>query len=78
MTGARSLTLALRGRWYGCYGLAFCPAQLNTRTPALSLADGDDGRLLAKCFTGCTFPEIVEALRGLGISEPINVEVQHG
>lgn len=70
MTDAHTLTLALQGRWYGHYGLAYCPAHLNTRTPALSLADGDDGRLLTKCFTGCSFIEIVEALRGLGISEP--------
>lgn len=67
MTDARTLTHALRGRWYGRYGLAFCPAHGNTRTPALSLADGRNGSLLAKCFTGCSFLEIVEALRGLGI-----------
>ena len=68
MTDARTLTAALRGRWHGRYGLAFCPAHPNTRTPALSLADGRDGRLLAKCFAGCSFTDIVEALRGLGMN----------
>ena len=78
MTDARSLTLALRGRWYGRYGLAFCPAHLNTRTPAHCPTDGVCGCLLAQIFAGFTVLAIVEALRGLGISEPVNVEVQHG
>jgi hypothetical protein len=55
MNDARTVTIALRGRWYRSYGLAFCPAHLNGRTPALSLADGEDGRLLAKCHAGCSF-----------------------
>lgn len=62
MTDARTLTTALRGRWHGSYGLAFCPAHPNTRTPALSLSDGADGRLLAHCHAGCTFADIVGAL----------------
>lgn len=64
MTDARTVTLALGGRWWGCYGLAFCPAHDNTRTPALSLAQGRGGALLAHCHAGCTFYEIVAALRG--------------
>jgi len=69
MTDARTLTHALRGRWYGRYGVAFCPAHGNTRTPALSLSDGRNGSLLAKCFAGCNFFQIAEALRGLGITD---------
>lgn len=65
MSDARTLTDTLRGRRYGRYGLVFCPAHNNTRTPAFSLANAGDGRLLAKCFAGCSFSEIVEALRGL-------------
>ncbi|MDO6588293.1 toprim domain-containing protein [Salipiger sp. 1_MG-2023] len=64
---AKEITLALRGRWYRSYGLAFCPAHGNTRTPALSLGNGTDGRLLARCHAGCEFRDIVDALRGLGI-----------
>lgn len=67
MIGARTLTIALGGRWHGAYGLAFCPAHLNTRTPALSLTDGDDGRLLAHCHAGCPFAAILDALRGRGL-----------
>ena len=38
---AATLTKTLRGKWFGRYGPAYCPAYHNTRTPALSLADGD-------------------------------------
>ena len=64
MSDARTMTEALRGRWFGSYGLAFCPAHHNDRTPALSLTDGDDGRLLAHCFAGCAFGDVLDALRG--------------
>lgn len=64
---AHSLTFALRGTWHRHYGLAFCPAHSNTRTPALSLRDGEDGRLLAYCHAGCSFNEIIEALRAQGL-----------
>lgn len=67
MSEAQRITLALRGRWHGAYGLAFCPAHPNRRTPALSLADSGDGRLLALCHAGCTFPAVLDALRGLGL-----------
>jgi len=38
MTDSRTIILALLGRWYGRYGLAFCPAHPNLRTPALRFA----------------------------------------
>jgi hypothetical protein len=67
MTDARTITLALHGRWCGSYGIALCPAHDNRHTPALSLANGHDGKLLAKCFAGCSFIDIIKVLRGLGI-----------
>lgn len=67
MTEAERITRALRGSWHGHYGSAFCPAHTNTKTPALSLANGEDGRLLARCFAGCRFQAVLGALRGLGI-----------
>lgn len=67
MTDAKTLTGALNGRWHGGYGLAFCPAHHNTKTPALSLANGDDGQLLAHCHAGCDFGSIVDALKGMGL-----------
>lgn len=69
MQNAQSLTVELGGRWYGGYGLCFCPAHANTRTPALSLSDGDGGRLLARCHAGCSFAVILDALKGLGLLE---------
>lgn len=69
MTSAEHITRALRGKWYRWYGVAFCPAHQNTRTPALRLADTKDGRLLAKCSVGCTFAEVLDGLRGLGLVE---------
>lgn len=68
MTDARSITSALGGRWHGRYGTARCPAH-DDRRPSLSLADGQDGRLLAHCHAGCAFAAVLDALRGLGLVE---------
>lgn len=67
MSDARTLTLALRGHWYGRYGLCYCPAHTNTKTPSLSLSGDDGGRLLAHCHAGCSFTDILDALKGLGL-----------
>lgn len=69
MIDARALTAALRGRFHHKSGLCFCPAHANTRTPALSVTDGRDGRLLLHCHAGCDFASIMDALRGLGLVE---------
>ncbi len=68
MTDARSIVLALGGKWHGRYGLCRCPAH-GDRTPSLSLSDSRNGRLLAKCFAGCDFLAIRDALHGLGLIE---------
>lgn len=68
MTEAERITRTLRGRWHGRYGTACCPAH-GDRNPSLSLSNGAGGRLLARCMTGCSFPAILDALRGLGIIE---------
>ena len=69
MTDARTITDALGGRWHGGYGLTYCPAHENTKTPALSLTDGDDGRLLVYCHTGCDGADVLAALRARGLLE---------
>lgn len=38
-------------------------------TPALSLSNGRDGRLLAHCHAGCAFTDVLDALKGLGLAE---------
>ncbi|NRP44709.1 hypothetical protein XMV225_001876 [Aliiroseovarius sp. xm-v-225] len=69
MSDAKALTAALKGRWHGGYGLAYCPAHHNTKTPALSLSDGAEGQLLAHCHAGCDFLDILDALKGMGLIE---------
>lgn len=63
---AQRITFELKGRWYGSYGSACCPAH-GDNNPSLTLADGPDGKLLAHCKAGCTFLDVLEALRGLGV-----------
>ncbi|UNF37815.1 toprim domain-containing protein [Bartonella krasnovii] len=63
---ARGITNALRGIWYGRYGSARCPAH-DDQLPSLSLANGHDGRLLLICYAGCSFREIIQALRRIGL-----------
>ncbi len=41
--------------------MARCPAHTD-RSPSLSVAEGDDGRILLRCFAGCTAEEIVASL----------------
>ncbi|MDP9350275.1 MAG: hypothetical protein M3P51_01850, partial [Chloroflexota bacterium] len=40
---------------------ALCPAH-DDHNPSLSVAEGDDGRVLLKCFAGCSVEEIVAAV----------------
>lgn len=68
-TSARTITKALNGHWHGRYGLCLCPAHANTKSPALSISDGYDGRLLLRCHAGCDFLSILDALKGLGLIE---------
>lgn len=54
------------GRWSAC-----CPGPLHNngdRHPSLSIALGDDSRVLLRCFTGCEVSEIVAAV-GLTLSD---------
>ena len=66
---ARTITKALNGHWHGRYGLCLCPAHANTKSPALSISDGYDGRLLLRCHAGCDFLSILDVLKGLGLIE---------
>lgn len=66
MANACTLTSALRGRWYGRYGLACCPAH-DDHKPSLTLADAADGRLLLSCKSGCSFQDVLSALHTLGL-----------
>src|SRR6266581_4076355 len=50
------------GQW-----AALCPAH-DDRNPSLSVSTGDDGRVLLRCFAGCSAEQIVAAL-GLEMSD---------
>ncbi len=69
MSDARTITAEMGGRWFGTYGLAYCPAHQNEVTPALSVGTGREGQLLLSCKAGCTFAEVVAALNERGLSE---------
>ena len=66
MRDARTLTLALGGRWHGRYGAAPCPICQPDRRKgqnALTLSDAPEGRLLAHCKkVGCGFADLARAL----------------
>ena len=66
MTDARTLTLGLRGRWHGVWGLAPCPiCQPERRRDqrALKLSHGASGRLMLHCKKGgCDFRDLLAAL----------------
>jgi hypothetical protein len=65
MTDAKELTLTLGGRWHGRYGAAPCPACQPERKHgqnALTLADGNNGRLMLNCKkSACAFLDILAA-----------------
>lgn len=64
---AKNICEALGGTWFGNSGLAFCPAHNNRNTPALSIRNAPNGTLLAYCFAGCQFKEILAGLHTGGI-----------
>jgi putative DNA primase/helicase len=59
---AEAIAKILGGRKAGGSWVARCPAH-DDRTPSLSLADGHDGRLLVKCWAGCSAHNVLSALR---------------
>ncbi len=53
-------------RWQNDYQFsARCPAH-DDRNPSFSARD-DNGKILVKCFSGCTQDEVIKALRDLGL-----------
>ena len=65
MTDASALTMALGGRWHARYGAAPCPVCQQEGKPgqnALTLADGNNGRLMLNCKkSNCAFLDILAA-----------------
>lgn len=59
----RGLAAALRIDPTRHSGRAACPAHGEGQKKTLSYKWAEDGRLLVKCFAGCTYAEIVAAAR---------------
>jgi hypothetical protein len=69
-----SVLSRLRGvRRSGAGYVAFCPAHENHRTQALSISEGENGRILLYCHRGCTYHQIVEALGFAQQAAPVPV-----
>jgi hypothetical protein len=60
MKDARSITLALGGKWHGKYGQARCPAH-DDHDPSLSIRDGERAPLFT-CHAGCSSQEVADKL----------------
>ncbi|WP_019223473.1 DUF7146 domain-containing protein, partial [Bartonella rattaustraliani] len=63
---AAGITRAVPGVWHGHYGLAHCPAH-DDGTPSLALTYGYNGQLLLYCHAGCSFKQIIKALKNIGL-----------
>jgi len=50
------------------YFMAFCPAHDDRRERSLSVKEGEDGRVLLKCFAGCATEQVVAAI-GLSMTD---------
>lgn len=65
-THAADLARHLGAKKAGRGWVARCPAHQDT-SPSLSIGEGDDGRILLNCFSGCTWGEVTDALRARGL-----------
>jgi hypothetical protein len=76
---ADHIGVALKGRRNGKGWLVSCPCPNHgkghgDRNPSLSVADGDDDRLLLRCFAGCEFCDILDELKHRGLLNDNRVE----
>jgi putative DNA primase/helicase len=74
---ADQIGIALKGRRNGYGWLVRCPCRNHgkgrgDRSPSLSVADGDDDRLLLRCFAGCEFVDILDELKNRGLVDDAN------
>ena len=53
-------------RWHGDYKFSACCPAHNDRNPSFSVTD-KNGKILVKCWAGCTQKEVIGALRGMGL-----------
>ena len=63
---AETIAKALGGRKAGGNWMARCPAH-DDHEPSLSIAIGNEGKVLVRCYAGCTQVAVVEALKVRGL-----------
>src|SRR5262245_22941529 len=57
----RAERVGLRPRSNSSGFTCLCPAHDDRQRPSLSVGEGEDGKVLFRCFAGCTFDAIAEA-----------------
>jgi hypothetical protein len=68
MIAAEDIARALNGHRTGSQWIAHCPAHEDKR-PSLAVRDGDNGRVLVRCHTGCDQRDVIDALKALDLWE---------
>ena len=63
---AAQIAYALSGKKSGNSWICRCPAH-DDSSPSLSIRDGDKDKLLLDCHAGCSFEEVLSALKNLGL-----------
>lgn len=63
---AERIAAALSGRRSASSWSARCPVH-DDRQPSLSIADGEEGRVLVHCFAGCDARDVIAALKARGL-----------
>ena len=53
-------------RWRGVYRFSACCPAHDDRNPSLSVSDSN-GKILVKCWAGCSQEEVIGALRSMGL-----------
>ena len=66
MTAADIVAMALGGQRQGRGYLVHCPCH-DDLTPSLSVDDGEDGRLLVRCFADCDSIDVLRELAARGL-----------
>jgi putative DNA primase/helicase len=66
MMTAAEIAHALKGKRSGRGWTARCPAH-EDRDPSFSIGEGEDGKVLVRCFAGCSQDQVIDALRARGL-----------
>jgi hypothetical protein len=75
MSGARPIQRVLdvldvvRGPDHRGEYLALCPAHDDRNTPNLHIGEAEDGRVLLRCFAGCSQERLLAALEEKGVGK---------